>query len=278
MAKPPITVYDSKQKDTLFKYVVKTIGEVWIYRFALKNFVVNSLRMRYRRSFLGFLWSLLNPLLMMIVVSVVFSAIFKVDLKVYGIYIFTGLAPWSYLNAAILGGCQTLINAEGFLKKVYLPKALFPLVSVTTETVNFLFSIISLYILSMALGNSIKITILLLPFVILITFIFNLGWAMFLGTITAYFRDLSQIMMVLFQALFYLTPIVYQVEAIPENFRWFIYYNPLYYFINLFRKVIYGTGSITLFDWGVPIGLALLMFLIGSWVMMRKDRDLVFRL
>lgn len=278
MAKPPLTVYDSKQKDTLPKYVIKTIGEVWLYRFALKNFVVNGLRMRYRRSFLGFLWSLLNPLLMMIVVSVVFSAIFKVDLKVYGIYIFTGLAPWGYLNAAILGGCQTLINAEGFLKKVYLPKALFPLVSVTTETVNFLFSIVSLYILSLALGNSIKITILLLPFVILIMFMFNLGWAMLLGTTTAYFRDLSQIMIVLFQALFYLTPIVYQVEAIPENFRWFIYYNPLYYFINLFRKAIYGTGSITLLDWGIPIGLALLMFLIGSWVMMRKDRDLVFRL
>lgn len=278
MTKAFITIYDSTQNDNLFKYLHKTIGEVWTFRFALGNFVINNLRMRYRRSLLGFLWSLLNPLLMMIVVSVVFSTIFKVDLNVYGIYIFTGLAPWGYLNAAILGGCQTFINAEGFLKKVYLPKALFPLSSVATETVNFLFSILSLYILSLALGNQIRISILLLPFVILITFVFNLGWSMFLGTITAYFRDLSQIMLVVFQALFYLTPIIYTVDTIPENFRWFIYFNPLYYYVNLFRKTIYGTDALTVADWGIPIGLAFVMFIIGIWVLMRKDRDLVFRL
>ena len=113
-----VQIFDSSEQESFPKYLIKTARELHKYRFALSNFVINNLRMRYRRSMLGFLWSLLNPLLVMTVISVVFSIIFQQELRSYSVYIFSGLAPWWFISAAIIGGCSTLINAEGFLKKV----------------------------------------------------------------------------------------------------------------------------------------------------------------
>lgn len=273
-----IKIYDSKEQDAFIRYLLKNLREIRVYRHAMYNFVVNNLLMRYRRSALGFLWSLLNPLLVMTVISVVFSIVFKQDIRDFAIYIFSGLAPWWYINAAIIGGCQTIINGEGFLKKVYLPKVLFPLVSVTTETVNFLFSIISLYILALILGSKVQWTILLLPFTIIVTYIFNLGWAILLGIATVYFRDLFQIMGVVMQALFYMIPVVYPLEAVPEQFRVFFQFNPFYHYVILFRKVIYGKPAITLNDWAITITIGVVLLLIALYALKRLDRDIIFRL
>lgn len=273
-----VTVFDSADRETYLRFVSKTFRDVALFRYALQNFVINNLRTRYRKSFLGFLWSLLSPLLSMVVLAVVFSFAFKQDIKTFAVYVFTGLIPWLYISASIIGGCQTMIYAEGFLKKVYIPKLLFPLTLVTTETVNFVFSIISLYILAVAVGTKLSWTFALLPLVILITFIFNLGWVLILSIVTVYFRDLTHIVTVVFQALFYLVPIVYPVGILPEKFQWLFYYNPFYYFIVLFRKVIYGTPALTWSDWLIPAGLALVLFLVGMYILMRRDRELIFRL
>ena len=273
-----VKVYDSQENDSFPRFLLKNLHEFRIYRFAIFNFVLNNLRMRYRRSVLGFVWSVLNPLLVMTVISVVFSIIFHQDLKTFAVYIFSGLAPWLYFNAAIIGGCQTIINAEGYLKKVYLPKALFPIVTVSTETANFLFSLISLYILALLLGSQMHWTILWLPLAVVITFLFNLGWAILLGVATVYFRDLSQIMLVAFQALFYLAPIVYPIESIPERFRGYFLLNPFYYYIMLFRKIIYGEPAISLGDWVVTGSMALVVVLAGFYFLMKQDRDLIYRL
>jgi ABC-type polysaccharide/polyol phosphate export permease len=272
------TVYDSHASQSFPRYLDRNLHDLYRFRHATYNFVVNNLRMRYRRSVLGFVWSLLNPLLVMLVIAVVFSIIFHQDIKSFAVYIFSGLVPWNYIYASILSGCQTIINAEGFLKKVYLPKTLFPVVTVSTETANFLFSVVSLYILALLLGFQFHWTILLLPLALVITFIFNLGWALLLGVFTVYFRDLTQIVIVLFQAIFYLAPIVYPLEAIPVQIQPYFYLNPFFYFIMLFRKIIYGQPALTVVDWGGPILLALAMFFLGFLVMMRRDRDLIYRL
>lgn len=273
-----VKIYDGSEQDTFPRYLIKVIRELRQYRFALSNFVINNLRMRYRRSSLGFLWSLLNPLLVMTVISVVFSIIFQQDLKSYSVYIFSGLAPWWFISAAIIGGCSTLINAEGFLKKVYIPKALFPVVSVTTEAANFIFSIISLYILALLLGFQISWTIVLLPLAITLAYFFTLGWALIVGVVTVYFRDLSQILVVVFQALFYMVPIVYPLTAIPEELRFLFLLNPFYYYIMLFRKVIYGSPSLTASDWIITFLLSAISLLFGIYVLMKQDRDLIYRL
>jgi len=273
-----VTVFDSADRGTFFRFVSKTFQDIWFARYSLNNFVINNLRTRYRKSVLGFLWSLLSPLLSMVVLAFIFSFAFKQDIKTFAIYVLTGLSPWIFMSTSILGGCQAMINAEGFLKKVYIPKLLFPLALVTTESVNFIFSIISLYILALAVGAQLSWTFALLPVVVVITFIFILGWVLIFSILTVYFRDLTHITTVVFQALFYLVPIVYPVEILPENFRWLFFYNPFYYFIVLFRKVIYGTPAMTWGDWLIPAGLALVTFGLGMYILMRRDRELIFRL
>ncbi len=277
-SQPFISIYDSKDHQSLASFMVKNLKDIYRYRFALRNFVVNTLRTRYRKSVLGFLWSLLNPLFFMIVLAVVFSTVFKQDFKQFSILVFSGMIPWLYISACINGGTQSLINAEGFLKKIYVPKLVFPTMIVAVETVNFFFSIISLYLLALVLGFQVVWTLVFLPLVILITFIFNLGLAMIVSVFTIFFRDLTHIIAVILQALFYMLPIVYSVETFPPEMRGIFYYNPFYYFIVLFRKVIYGTPAMTLADWLIPIGLALFSFIVGMAILKRNDRQIIFRL
>jgi ABC-type polysaccharide/polyol phosphate export permease len=262
-----MTEFDSKVHESFVRYTVKNLRDVYLYRFALFNFVRNNLRMRYRRSTLGFIWSLLNPLLLMTVISIVFSLIFKQDIRVYSIYIFSGLAPWTFINQTIQSGGQSLVLSEGYLKKVYLPKLLFPVITVTTETVNFLFSLASLYILAIILGSAISWRILLLPAAIVLTYFFVLGIVIMISVAT-----------VIFTALFYLIPILYPFETIPAEFRKYFLLNPFYYYIMLFRKVIYGQQSMLLADWLIPIGISLVVMLLGLFVLMRRDRDIIYRL
>jgi ABC-type polysaccharide/polyol phosphate export permease len=273
-----IKIYDSQEHLSFPRFLRKNVREMRIYRFAWYNFVINNLRMRYRRSALGFLWSLLNPLLVMTIIAIVFAVIFKQDLREFSVYIFSGLVPWWYISSAILGGCQTIINGEGFLKKVYLPKILFPLVSVSVETANFFFSITSLFLLALLVGYHFHWTFLYLPVATFITFLFNLGLAIVLGVSTVYFRDLTQIMMVVFQALFYMVPIIYPVEAIPPQYQKLFLFNPFFYFINLYRKIIYNSAPLTTLDWLIPSALAIFSLIVGFFVLMKQDRDLIYRL
>lgn len=134
-----IKLFDSKINESFLRYLIKNIQDLRVYRYAIANFVRNNLRMRYRRSALGFLWTVLNPLLVMSVISVVFALIYKRDIHTFAIYIFSGLSPWGFINMSVQGGSQSLIHAEGYLKKVYLPKVMFPIISVSTELINFFF-------------------------------------------------------------------------------------------------------------------------------------------
>jgi ABC-type polysaccharide/polyol phosphate export permease len=272
-----VTEFDSQGVTSFLQFIDRNIKEMRIFRFALAQFVINALRTRYRRSVLGFLWTLLNPLLSMSVMTVVFAVIFKANLREFGIYVFSGLAPWTFINNSIVGGSVSIINSEGFLKKVYLPKLLFPMITVTTETVNFFFSILALLIIGLVLGFQLTWTILWLPVVILILYLFSLGLTIIFSIANVYFRDLFHILTVVFMALFYAVPIIYPIEAIPVEYRGYFNLNPFFYFINLFRKVIYGT-PITQVDWAVPIGLALLSLVVGLYLLMRHNSDLVFRL
>ncbi len=273
-----VNIFDSKTHESYLRYIAKNIRDIRVYRFALYNFVRNNLRMRYRRSTLGFLWSLLNPLLVMSVTSFVFSVIFKQNIQRFSVYIFSGLAPWGFMSMTIQGGCMSMVNAEGYLKKLYVPKLLFPIITVTTETINFFFSIIGLSILAVFLGFPFPTTILLLPFAILVTYFFILGTVLVVSVATVYFRDLAQILTVAFTALFYMVPIIYPISTIPAQLRPYFLVDPFYYFIVLFRMVIYGEPAMSWTDWVIPSVISLFMLLVGLFVLMKRDRDIIYRL
>ena len=265
-------------KESFIAFILRTVGELRHVKFALASFVVNSLRRRYQRSVLGFAWSLLNPLLMMIVLTTVFSLIFKRDPKTFGIFIFTGMLPWTFISESIAGGCVSITAAENFLKKVYMPKIFFPLVSVCTEFINFALSLVSMMILGLCLGLQIHWTILLLPIAMCLTFLFTFGIALALAVGTVYFRDISHFVRVILSCFFYLIPIVYPLSVVPEKYVIFFQINPFTHFINLFRElIIYGTMP-TVQEWLTPLALSIISLGIGFFILMKKEKDIIFRL
>jgi ABC-type polysaccharide/polyol phosphate export permease len=271
-------VIDSDSYSSFIGYLKKITREIYGARFAWFYFVRNALRYRYRRSNLGFLWNLLNPLLTMTVMAIAFSAVFNRDINVYIIYLFSGSAPYQFLSLSIQHATQSMVSYEGYLKKIYLPKPFFPLVSVSIEAINFLFSLCSMLIIALIIGAKFSSTILLLPLAIIILFLFNLGVGMILSVAFVYFRDLSNIISVFFTAMFYMTPILYPEENVPANLAFLFKLNPLSYFVLLVRRLILGDRPVTISDWAIPLAGALIMFLIGLFVMMKKDREVVYRL
>lgn len=259
-------------------YVISKLNELRFIKFALASFVVNNLRRRYQRSFLGFAWSLLNPLLMMIVLTTVFSLIFKRDPKTFSIYLFTGLLPWTFISTGISAGCLSITGAESFMKKVYVPKLFFPLVTCLTEVINFILSLASMSFLALFVGLHVHKVILLLPFAILVSFLFTFGLSLALAVATVYFRDLTHLVQVVLQSFFYLIPIVYPMNAVPPKYAAIFAANPFTHFINLYREIIYYGNPPTAQEWLIPIGYSMITLTIGFYILMKREKDIIYRL
>lgn len=262
----------------LLPYIWRTVNELRYVKFALASFVVNSLRRRYQRSVLGFAWSLLNPLLMMVVLTTVFSLIFNRDPKTYGIFIFTGMLPWTFISESIASSCSSITSAENFMKKVYIPKIFFPLVTVSTEFINFGLSLISMMALALLVGLHLSWTILLLPVAMIVTFFFAFGISLALAVGTVYFRDIAHFVRVILSCFFYLIPIVYPLSAVPEKYVKFFAANPFSHFINLYREIIYYGTAPSMKEWAQVLVFTTLSLLLGFYVLKQKEKDIIFRL
>lgn len=254
------------------------LKEIYAFREVLINFVVQELKVRYRKSILGFLWSLLNPLLTMIVTSIVFSHIMRFDLNDFVIFVFSGLLPWGFISASIEGGTMSLINAEGFIKKIYLPKMIFPLAIVTSNFINMIFSMIALFIIIMFLGVKITTALFFLPVAFLLVYLAVTGLCLTISTATVFFRDIRHISGVITSIMFYLTPIIYPAQYIPEKYAAFIYFNPFYYIVELFRAPIYQ-GHLPDMNIIIIAGVfSVAVFLLGLKIIVANERNIVFRL
>jgi ABC-2 type transport system permease protein len=260
------------------KYVISKLNELRFIKFAFASFVVNNLRRRYQRSVLGFAWSMLNPLLMMVVLTTIFSLLFHRDPKSYGIYMFTGLLPWQFISESISIGCSSLVQAEGFMKKVYVPKLFFPLVTCSTEVVNFALALVSMIILATFLGLHLNWTLLLLPVAIAVTYLFTFGIALCLGVATVYFRDLTHIVKVILQSFFYFIPIIWPLNALPAKYEAIFLANPFTHFILLFRALIFDGVLPTSREWAWCVFYSCVTLTLGFWILRRNEKDIIFRL
>lgn len=270
--------YDASKRGGLIDFVSRNIRELNVYRYALYNFVSTNLSSRYRRSAIGFLWSLLNPLFTMVIMAVVFSSLYKVPFSQFSLYLFSGLLPWNLITSSLLGGSMSIINAESYLKKVYIPKIIFPLVTVGVEITNFMFSLTSLFILSLFFGAKLGWSLLLLPFALLLLALFIFGGILLLSILTVFFRDLSHILQIGLFGLFYLTPILYPTSLLSGNLLSLIKLNPFYYFINIFHIIIYEATLPGWPEWAACIGLTALSLTLGVLVFQKNEQDVIYRL
>lgn len=261
------------------------LREVWRFREVIKNFVSQDLKVKYRRSFLGFFWSLLNPLLQMAVITVVFSIIFRFPMRQYALYVLSGLVPWSFWATSVDGCCMSIVSAEAMLKRQYFPKLVFPLSIVMQNLVTFVLSLgVLLLVLAPITGYVPTTALLILPLSFLCLVGVSLGLGMVAAVATVYFRDLQHLISVAINALFYLTPIIYPLEApdgggpIPHRYRYYFKLNPMYSIIEMFHRPIYEGMLPTNSELMVAVAAAATSLGVGLLVFRRYENTLIFNL
>lgn len=211
------------------------------YRELLKTNVKKEIRGKYKNSFLGVLWSFLNPLLQILVYAIVFPLIMKNDEKNYVVFLCCGLIPWTFFSTAITRAAFTMVENGNIIKKVYFPREILPISICMSEAINFLIS--TIIIIAFVLFNKLGLTIYILcyPLVYIVQFLLVLAISFVVSSITVYVRDLQHLIGVALQLLFYATPIVYNANTIAgTGFEWVLAINPMTYIINAYRDMFYN--------------------------------------
>lgn len=229
------------------------------YRELLKTSVKKEVRSKYKNSFLGVLWSFLNPLLQIVVYAVIFSLILKNEQEHYPIFLCCGLIPWTFFSAAINKAAFTFIENGNIIKKVYFPREIIPISVVTGETVNFLISTIIILGFVIFGGMGISKYILLYPLILVTQYLVILAIAFIISSVCVYLRDLQHFIGIALQLLFYAAPIVYAPSSIPDEYQWILKYNPMTYIINAYRDIFYNQTMIEI----KPILAVLVLAIIG---------------
>lgn len=273
-----LTIYDGTEKESAWPFFMRILRESVASRHIIHNLVLNNLRSRYRRSYLGFAWSLLNPLLTMAVLAVVFAGIFQQSLRSFGLYIFSGLLPWGFVSGALTLGCASFVQSEGFLRKVRVSMATFPLVAVITESVNFVFSLVSLLLLAIVIRADVHLSLLVLPLAMLLTILFVTGISIVAGVANVYFRDMPYIISVGLNIWFYTVPILYPVKMLPPTLKTILAFNPLFHYISLFQALIFEGVMPPLKTWGLCAGIAALSLACGLIFLKTKENEIIFKL
>lgn len=254
---------------------LRKLFEVYRYRELLKSLVLNDLRLRYRRSVLGFLWTMLNPLLMMIVLSVVFSTVMRFNVKDYSVLLLAGLLPWTFLSQSINNSLMSVVGKGSLLKKVYIPKAIIPLSAVLAAFVNFLLSFIPFLGVVVVLGRPLTWAVVMLPLAMLLLAVFASGLAYLFSCLNVFFRDFSHMTEVIISAWFYASPIIYTLEMIPEKYRAAFAWNPMVPMIECFRAPLYSGQLPASAALASAVVAAAVSFTVGFLVFTRFEREFI---
>lgn len=247
------------------------------YKYLLYDLVSRDIKTKYRRSVLGVLWSVLNPLLMMLVLTAVFSQIIRVEVEGgFALFYLTGYIIFNFVSESSNFSLFSVINAGGLIKKVYIPKYVFPLEKTIFSLVNMLFSLIAfviVFVIFLITGQvQLHATMLLFFVPMLYIFVFALGLNLIVSTLNVFFRDVGHLWGVFMTVWMYATPIIYPINIVPAWLQGIIRFNPLYHYVNYFRNVmIYGTLP-SLVDNLICIGFSIMFLAIGITVF-RKNQD-----
>ena len=231
--------------------MIAKLQELFSYRELIENLVVRDLKVRYKSSVLGFFWSWLNPLLSMTVFTVVFTVMLPtLAIPRFPVFVLCALLPWNFFNAAVMNAINSIVQNADLTKKVYFPREILPISTVLSNLVNFLLSLPILFLFMVLLDAPLTRCLVYLPLIILVQVAFATGIALVLSTLNVFYRDTMVIMEVVMQAWFFLTPVFYPVELLPEwKTVWGIalpvrrltyILNPMASIIASYRTVLYG--------------------------------------
>ena len=231
------------------------------------SLVKKDLRGRYKGSVLGFLWTFINPLLQLVVYTIVFSFILKTNIERYYLYLFVALIPWIFFSSSITVGSASIVAQKDLIKKIYFPRMVIPISYVTSSFVNMLLCFIVIFAVIIFSGAGINfLALLTLPVIMLVEYILALGMAMLTSAITVYFRDLEHILGIVTMAWMYMTPIMYDKSIVPENLMPIFNLNPMTHVIECYRAVLYEKKIPDLTTLLSAAGLGILILIVGILV------------
>ena len=219
--------------------MTQLLRDSYRYRELIWALALKELKIRYKRSVLGFMWALLNPAFMMLVLTLVFSTIMRFAIPHYAIFLLSVLLPWTFFSQSLSYAVEAIITNGDLIKKVAVPKLVFPMAALVSNLINLMLSLIPLALLVPLLRHPFYWTWLYLPVPLLALTIFTLGLTFFFAAANVYYRDVSHILQVVLSAWFYVTPIIYPIDAIPAKHQWIMKLNPIIYVINGFRLAVY---------------------------------------
>src|SRR3954447_9274183 len=209
------------------------------YRELIWALALKELKIRYKRSVLGFLWALLNPLLLMLVLTVVFSNLMGANIPHYAIFLLSVLLPWTFFAQSLAYAAESIVGNADLIKKVRIAKSVFPLAAVASNMINLFLSLIPLILIILVMGHPFHLTWLFLPIPLLALTLFTTGATFFFAAANVYYRDVAHILQVVLQVWFYVTPILYSIDFFPAQYRWIFKLNPLIFVMNGFRLSVY---------------------------------------
>lgn len=247
-------------------------------RAVLVHLVRQQIILRYRRTILGYVWTLLNPLLMMSVTAIVFASLFKLDLKTYTVFLFAGMIPWNCFNSIVTQSGGAFLQHESLIKKIYLPKIIFPLSISLGVLVDSLLSFFALFLIIIVIGGQFSLSLFFIPLSYVLLFMFSFGVAVLVSIATVFFRDLQHIILIAMQALFFLTPVMYKPEALAGKVAGLAALNPVVPFIDLFRAPLYTGMLPNMTSIISAIVFALCAVFIGLFCLLMQEKKIIFRL
>lgn len=259
---------------------LEELTEVWNYRNLIYQLTRRDILTRYKRSVLGIGWTMLNPLGMMLVLTIAFSGIFRFKTEYsYPAYVLSGLLAWNFFSQTSTASMVNLIWGGGLLHRIYVPRTSFALAAILTGMVNVFISLVPLLLVMALTGAPVRITLLFFPVPLLLLACFALGIGLLVSTFAVYFPDVAEMYQIGMLGWMYLTPVIYPENILPESYRfWVTHLNPMYYMVHLFRLPLYYGQMPT---WGDiwPAALVALTTLVIGWIVFtRRSSEFSYRI
>ena len=237
----------------------------------LNELIMRDIKTKYRKSILGVFWTILNPLFMMVVLSVVFSNMFKFDVEYFPVYLLSGQLIFNFYSEATTASMSAIMDNGPLIKKIYVPKYMFVLSRIFSSSINLLASFTAMIFVMLAMRVELHYTVLLAPIPLIFIVFFSLGVGLILSAITVKFRDIMHLYSVFVTALMYLTPVIYPMSILPEWLKKIVLLNPITNILMMFRDVMLNNmlpsiGSILL----AAVETAMVM-VIGLYVFYKRQ-------
>lgn len=252
--------------------MIERINEIRHFKEMIKSWTKKELRTRYKGSFLGFLWTFVNPLLQLIVYSIIFPFIMKITQENYAMFLFVALIPWNFFTTALQGGCGLMVYNSSMVTKVYFPREVLPISYTLSGMMNMIFSYMIVFPMLIFFRIPFTWNMLWLPVLLVTEGILCFGVTLLVSSVNVYFRDLEYLISVGLMALYFMTPIMYELSGMPERLQKALMLNPMTSFILLYRDVTYYGRGCDLRLYGFALIYSILICVIGYLVFIRLQR------